>query len=171
MSATESGGLVRGKKICKNSQQNIFVNKCEDIWMNTIINSFLCSTLRWNGVLFVAIFHKSGLFYCLSGGRGGDAADWASHRSIDSCWAGLGFPESGARVGMVNISREMWEWDPRDLAADTLCLGLGLEQRQHWIMASSGPSKAPLSSLLLHKIRDLGKLSFWKKSLSLWCYF
>ena len=56
----------------------------------------------------MAIFHKSGLFYCLSGGegRGGDT-DWASHRSIDSCWAGLGFPESGARVGMVNISREM----------------------------------------------------------------
>ena len=110
--------------------------------MNTIINSFLCSTLRWNGVLFVAIFHKSWLFYCLSeGGRSGDAADWASYRSIDSC-CGLGFPESGARVGMVNISREMWEWDPRDLAADTQVWSRGsielwpaqARARHHWAL-------------------------------------
>ena len=160
MSATESGGLVRGKKICKNSQQNIFVNKCEDIWMNTIINSFLCSTLRWNGVLFVAIFHKSWLFYCLSGGRGGDT-DWASHRSIDSCWAGLGFPESGARVGMVNISRERWEWDPRDLAADTLCLGSGAEAALNYGQLRPRQGITELSAFT--EDSRLMKIVFWLK--------
>ena len=54
----------------------------------------------------MAIFHKSGLFYCLSGGGAGTQTGLPTG-PLTAAGLGWDFLSPGVRVGMVNISREM----------------------------------------------------------------